>query len=76
MQDGKFSINLGGWHIGITILLCILKLTEIIDISWWWCFCLIWLPFALFIGVCLLLVIGAFLWAVGATTIDLIKKKK
>jgi hypothetical protein len=47
MQDGKFSINIGGWPLGITILLCILKLINIINISWWWCFCPIWLPFAI-----------------------------
>lgn len=31
----------------LTALLCILKLKGVIAISWWWCFCLIWLPFAI-----------------------------
>lgn len=76
MPDRRITIKFGSTQLILTALLCILKLTGVLSISWWWCFCLIWLPFALFIGVCLLLVIGAFLWAVGATTIDLIKKKK
>lgn len=43
----KLTINLGGWPLLLTALLCILKLTGILTISWWWCFCLFWLPFAI-----------------------------
>lgn len=50
MSDNKTTLNLGRWPLLITALLCILKLTEIISISWWWCFCLFWLPFAILIG--------------------------
>lgn len=54
MSNDKITINLGGWPLFITALLCILKLTGVISISWWWCFCLFWLPFAI-----LLILIGA-----------------
>lgn len=43
----NITIHLGGWPLLVTIVLCTLKLTGIINISWWWCFCLFWLPFAL-----------------------------
>ena len=35
----------------LTTLLCILKLTGILDISWLWCFSLMWMPFAIIIGI-------------------------
>lgn len=53
MSNDKITVNLGGWPLFITALLCILKLTGVISISWWWCFCLFWLPFAI-----LLILIG------------------
>ena len=43
----KVNINYGGGTIILTALLCMLKLTGVLSISWWWCFCLIWLPFAI-----------------------------
>ena len=46
----KVNINFGGGTILLTALLCILKITGILTISWWWCFCLFWLPFAILIG--------------------------
>ena len=74
MQDGKFSINLGGWHIGITILLCVLKLTEIIDISWWWCFCPIWIPFAIGAALIILIILVAIIYAVIEVLLENSKK--
>ena len=74
MQDGKFSINIGGWHIGVTILLCILKLTEIIDISWWWCFCPVWIPFAIGANLIILIVIVAIIYAVIEVLLENSKK--
>lgn len=47
MSNDKVSVNIGGWPLLITALLCILKVTGVINISWWWCFCLFWLPFAI-----------------------------
>lgn len=76
MQDGRITISFGSAQLILTALLCILKLTEILSISWWWCFCLIWLPFALFFGVCLLLIVCAFIYAIGAVIIDLLKNKR
>ena len=70
MQDGKFSINIGGWHIGVTILLCILKLTEIIDISWWWCYCPVWIPFVIGAILILLIVIVAIIYAVAEVLLE------
>ena len=53
----KLTINLGGWPLLLTALLCVLKLTGILTISWWWCFCLLWLPFAILLGACIIILI-------------------
>ena len=55
----KLTINLGGWPLLLTALLCILKLMGTITISWWWCFCLFWLPFAIILGICLIVLMFA-----------------
>ena len=49
-NNNNINTSIGGWPLFITALLCILKLIGIISISWWWCFCLFWLPFAIFFG--------------------------
>ena len=51
----KVNITFGGLPIGIffTVLLAILKVTNILSISWLWVFSLIWLPLLI-----ILLVIG------------------
>lgn len=74
MQDGKFSINIGGWPLGVTILLCVLKLTKIIDISWWWCFCSVWIPFAIGAVLIILIVIVAIIYAVTEVLLENSKK--
>lgn len=43
----NIKVTFGSSTILITALLCILKVTGIVNISWWWCFCLIWLPFVI-----------------------------
>lgn len=48
----------------ITALLCILKLVGILNISWFWCFCLIWLPFAIVLGLIALMVIMIIIYAI------------
>ena len=53
----KLTINLGGWPLLITALLCILKLMGTVTISWWWCFCLLWLPLAILLGACIIILI-------------------
>ena len=74
MQDGKFSINIGGWQIGVTILLCILKLTQIIDISWWWCFCPVWIPLAIGAVLLILIILVAIICAVTEVLLENSKK--
>lgn len=74
MQDRKFSINIGGWQIGVTILLCILKLTEIIDISWWWCFCPVWIPFAIVTVIMILIILVAIIYTVTEVLLENSKK--
>jgi hypothetical protein len=74
MQDGKFSINIGGWPLGITILLCILKLINIINISWWWCFCPIWLPFVIGAVLIILIILVAIIYAVTEVLLENSKK--
>lgn len=74
MQDRKFSINIGGWQIGVTILLCILKLTEIINISWWWCFCPVWIPFAIGAVLLVLIILVAVIYAITEVLLENSKK--
>lgn len=76
MSNDKITINLGGWPLLITAALCILKLTGVITISWWWCFCLFWLPFAILFG---LIGIALFIFVVVmivALIVELIKVSK
>ena len=51
MKDNNVTLNISGWPLLVTVLLCILKLTGVINISWWWCFCLFWLPFAIILAI-------------------------
>ncbi len=48
----------------VVLLLLVLKLTNNIDISWWWVFAPYWLPFALLIGFIALFMIGAAILAI------------
>lgn len=48
----------------LTALLCILKLTGILSISWWWCFCLIWMPFAIILAILGILVLVVLIYAI------------
>ena len=73
----KLTINLGSWPIFITILLCILKLTGVISISWWWCFCMFWLPFAFIfalIGFCVLALLLIVIFALISELINILKE--
>ena len=73
----KLTINLGGLPILITILLCVLKLTGVISISWWWCFCMFWLPFALMfalIGFCVLALLLIVIFALISELINILKE--
>ena len=65
------------WLLIITLLLCTLKLTGVISISWWWCLCLIWLPIALIfaiIGIFLAILIGVMIFGLIVELIDTFKR--
>jgi hypothetical protein len=53
----KVSINYSGGTLIFTALLCLCKVTGVLNISWWWCFCLFWLPFAVLFALLGLVVI-------------------
>lgn len=69
----KISINYGDGTIILTALLCILKLTEVLSISWWWCFCLFWLPFAILFALIGFFIIIFIIVVLCALIIELIK---
>ena len=74
MKDSKITLNISGWPLLVTVLLCILKLTGIINISWWWCFCLFWLPFAILFGVLGLITVIAVPFLIIFLIIEVCKK--
>lgn len=57
----------------ITALLCILKLIGMLNISWFWCFCLVWLPFAIFLSLIALIVIIIIIYAIFYVIFESIK---
>lgn len=57
----KIKTNLGGITTILTILLCILKLTGSLKISWLWCFSLFWIPIVLIIAILCLVVSVTFI---------------
>jgi len=75
MSNNEVSVNIGGWPLLITALLCILKLTGVISISWWWCFCLFWLPFAILFGIIGLFVVIAVPFLIIALLIEILKNR-
>ena len=61
----KVSINYGGGTIIFTALLCLCKVTGVLNISWLWCFCLFWLPFAILfvlLGLVVILIVPFLIW--------------
>lgn len=75
MSNNEVSVNIGGWPLLITALLCILKLTGVISISWWWCFCLFWLPFAIVFGIIGLFIAIAVPFLIIALLIEILKNR-
>lgn len=71
----KISINYGRGTIILTALLCILKLTGILTISWWWCFCLFWLPFVAIFGIIGLFAIIAVPFLIVALIIEILNNR-
>jgi len=74
MKDSKITLNISGWPLLVTVLLCILKLTGIINISWWWCFCLFWLPFAIILAIVLIVIALCVLWILISFIIEFCKQ--
>ena len=67
------KITVSSATIFITALLCILKLIGILNISWFWCFCLVWLPFAIFLGLIALIAIIIVIYAIIYVIFESIK---
>jgi hypothetical protein len=74
MQNDKVSIKFGSATVLITALLCILKVTGYLSIPWLWCFCLLWLPFALVFGVIGLILVCAIIYIIVILITELITK--
>ena len=66
------KISIGISTIIITALLCILKVTGLINISWLWCFGLIWIPITLGLGLYALIIITLIVVIIGISLIDFI----
>lgn len=50
-----------GWSVMLTIVFVVLKLTEVIDWSWWWVLSPLWIGLALFLVITLpILAVGWF----------------
>ena len=64
-SDGAV-VRVGGGAIGagtlLTIVFVVLKALGYISWSWWWVFAPLWLPWLVFLGIALILVIGAAVW--------------
>ena len=69
------KVTYGSGTIILTALLCILKLIGVLSISWWWCFCLIWLPFAIVFGIIGLFVAIAVPFLIIALLIEILKNR-
>ena len=69
------KITYGSSAFIITALLCILKAAGILTISWWWCFCLFWLPFAIVFGIIGLFVAIAIPFLIVVLIIEILKNR-
>lgn len=70
MKD-RININIGPSMSLLTIVFLILKLTNVIDWSWWWILAPIWMPFAIIIGIGTLLMLVVIL---GKLIVGLLEK--
>ena len=69
------KVTYGSGTIMLTALLCILKLIGVLSISWWWCFCLIWLPFAILFGLIGLFIVIAIPFLIIALIIEILNNR-
>jgi hypothetical protein len=75
-MDNKSSGAAGGGITlsGLTFLVfLVLKLCNVIDWSWWWVTAPLWIPFAIFIAICIVVfIVGIFIGIARA----IVKSKK
>ena len=71
----KVNINYGGGTIIFTALLCLCKVTGVLNVSWWWCFCLIWLPFAILFAILGVMVAIAVPFLIVALIIEILSNR-
>lgn len=69
------KITYGSSAFVITALLCVLKVAGILTISWWWCFCLFWLPFAVIFAIIGLFAIIAVPFLIVALIIEILSDR-
>lgn len=62
MDNNKSSAAGGGIGLGTLLFLVflVLKLCNVIDWSWWWVTAPLWIPVALFVGICVAVIVVAF----------------
>ena len=71
----KVNINYGSGTIILTALLCLCKVTGVLNVSWWWCFCLIWLPFAILFAILGVMVAIAVPFLIVALIIEILSNR-
>jgi hypothetical protein len=71
----NITISFGQWPLIITMLLCLCKVTGVLNISWLWCCCPIWLPFAIVFGIIGLFVAIAVPFLIIALLIEILKNR-
>lgn len=78
MSDKNYGAAGGG--IGLEAILfvvfLVLKLCNVIDWSWWWVTAPLWIPVALFLGVCLVVFVVAFCVGVIRSLLKIKKGRK
>lgn len=60
----------------LLVLFIALKLTGVIAWSWWWVLAPLWLPFALFFAVCVVVVLVLFLFSLVKKVLSISTKKR
>lgn len=71
----KVNINYGSGTIIFTALLCLCKVTGVLNVSWWWCFCLFWLPFVAIFGIIGLFAIISVPFLIVALLIEILSNR-
>lgn len=69
-------IKIGWSAVIVTLLLCILKVGGLLSIPWIWCFCILWFPIVLGLGLFTIVCVGLMLTALVLLIIDLLENEK